>query len=144
MEVSNTQSYYSTANNNSDSTSSLSVQDFLKIMSAELQNQDPMSASGGGSNTDYISQLAQFSMLEEMEAISEGLDVINYMSQQQYSFSLIGKEVTLQNEEEIVTGEVEKVRFDNGYAVLVVNDKEYDMSMLIEVGKNDSLSESVE
>lgn len=144
MEVSNTQSYYSATTDNSDSTSSLSVQDFLKIMSAELQNQDPTGGSSGGSNTDYISQLAQFSMLEEMDTISEELDLINYMSQQQYSFSLLGKEVTLLSEDEIITGEVEKVRFDNGYAVLVVNDKEYDISMLVEVTQNDSSSESTE
>ncbi|MFZ7131490.1 MAG: flagellar hook assembly protein FlgD [Eubacteriales bacterium] len=132
MEVNGTNAY-----NTSDTTSgksSLSVDDFLQIMAAELKNQNPMGSEGGsGSNTDYISQLAQFTMLEQMTDISDGLDLISFMSQQQYSFSLIGKEVTVQDGEETVDGTVDKVKFENGYAIIVVNDQEYYLGSIIEV-----------
>lgn len=145
MDVNNTQgTNYTTNNAGSPSTGqqSITVDDFLRIMAAELQNQSPMGGEGGGSsNTDYISQLAQFTMLEQMSDISEGLDLLTFMSQQQYSFSLIGKEVTLQEEEGTVSGIVDKVKFENGYAILVVNDKEYYLGSVVEVNNTPDNSE---
>lgn len=113
---------------------SLNIDDFLKIMAAEISNQNPMGGESGGSNTDYISQLAQFTTLEQMGEITEGINILTLMNQQQHSFNLIGKEVTLSVEGEKVTGVVEKVKFDKGYAMLVVNDKEYPLGAVLEVG----------
>lgn len=114
---------------------SLDVDDFLKIMAAEISNQNPMGGGeGGGSNTDYISQLAQFTTLEQMAEITEGISMLTLMNQQQHSFNLIGKEVTLSIEGEKITGVVEKVKFDKGYAMLVVNNEEYPLGAVLEVG----------
>lgn len=119
--------------------SSLSMDDFLQIMAAEMKNQNPMGSEGGGSgsNTDYISQLAQFTSLEQMKSISDNLSLLTLMGQQQYSFSLIGKEVTVSDGEGTVTGIVEKVKFDSGFAVLKVNDKEYNLGSVIEVANQE-------
>lgn len=114
---------------------SLSMDDFLQIMAAEIKNQSPMGGDGGGSKTDYISQLAQFTTLEQMSSISESLDLLTFMSQQQYSFSLVGKEVTVLDAEGNVTGTVDSVKFDNGYALLQVNNKYYYLGSIIEVSK---------
>ena len=113
---------------------SLNVDDFLKIMAAEISNQNPMGGESGGSNTDYISQLAQFTTLEQMGEITEGINMLTLMNQQQHSFNLIGKEVTLTVGEEKITGVVEKVKFDKGYAMLVVNNEEYPLGAVLEVG----------
>ena len=113
---------------------SLDIDDFLKIMAAEISNQNPMGGESGGSNTDYISQLAQFTTLEQMAEITEGINMLTLMNQQQHSFNLIGKEVTLSVEGEKVIGVVDKVRFDKGYAMLVVNNKEYPLGAVLEVG----------
>lgn len=114
---------------------SLNVDDFLKIMAAEISNQNPMGGGeGGGSNTDYISQLAQFTTLEQMGEITEGINMLTLMNQQQHSFNLIGKEVTLIVGDEKITGVVDKVKFDKGYAMLVVNDVEYPLGAVLEVG----------
>lgn len=113
---------------------SLDIDDFLKIMAAEISNQNPMGGESGGSNTDYISQLAQFTTLEQMGEITEGINMLTLMNQQQHSFNLIGKEVTLTVGEEKITGVVEKVKFDKGYAMLVVNNVEYPLGAVLEVG----------
>lgn len=113
---------------------SLDIDDFLKIMAAEISNQNPMGGESGGSNTDYISQLAQFTTLEQMGEITEGINMLTLMNQQQHSFNLIGKEVTLSVEGEEIIGIVEKVKFDKGYAMLVVKDKEYPLGAVLEVG----------
>lgn len=113
---------------------SLDIDDFLKIMAAEISNQNPMGGESGGSNTDYISQLAQFTTLEQMGEITEGINMLTLMNQQQHSFNLIGKEVTLSVKDEKITGVVEKVKFDKGYAMLVVNGEEYPLGAVLEVG----------
>lgn len=119
--------------------SSLSIDDFLQIMAAEIKNQNPMGSDSGsgGSKTDYISQLSQFTSLEQMSDISESLNLMTLMSQQQYSFSLMGKEVTLSEGEGTVTGIVEKVKFQDGYAVLQVNNKDYYLGSVIEVANSE-------
>nr|WP_252894837.1 flagellar hook capping FlgD N-terminal domain-containing protein [Liquorilactobacillus satsumensis] len=51
----------STAYDTTKNSSSVSMDDFLKILSASMQNPSMSSdsSSGGSSSTDYVSQLAQ-------------------------------------------------------------------------------------
>ena len=113
----------------------LSVNDFLQIMAAEMKNQSPFGGGeSGGSKTDYLTQMAQFTMLEQMGEISESLNVLSLMNQQQYTIGLIGKEVTVMDQEEgEITGVVEKVKFQNGYAVIQVNDKSYNLGAIVDI-----------
>lgn len=125
-------------NSSKEGNSQLSVNDFLKIMAAELQNQSPMGADGGGgSKTDYISQLAQFTTLEELSSISESIGALTIMNQQQYAFNLIGKEVTA-NGEDTINGIVDKVKFQNGFAIVEVAGQDYHLSQISEV-RNDGV-----
>lgn len=117
--------------------SGLSVDDFLKIMAAEMQNQSPMgdSGGGGGSKTDYVSQLAQFTSLELMTDVVENLNYVNSMSQQQYAFSLIGKEVSLKVGEANISGLVEKIKFKEGLPMITVGGEDYQLGNIMEVGE---------
>lgn len=72
---------------------------FLKLMIAQLQNQDPLEPLDG---TDYSAQLAQFSSLEQMQNINETLNRsldANYLLSQSVNntmtANLIGKEVKI-------------------------------------------------
>ncbi|MDP4143289.1 MAG: flagellar hook capping FlgD N-terminal domain-containing protein [Bacillota bacterium] len=69
-----------------DKSDSMDKNSFLKILSAELSNQDP--SSSDNDPTKYISQLAQFTSLEQMANLN-GTMSLNSAS------SLIGKNVTL-------------------------------------------------
>ena len=122
-----------TVDGKNKSSSQLSVDDFLRIMAAEIQNQSPMSdEGGGGSKTDYITQLAQFTTLEELSSISESIGALTIMNQQQYAFSLIGKEVTLLGEN-LVNGTIDKVKFQDGFAIVEVEGVDYNLSQISEV-----------
>lgn len=133
-EASNSKKALNNDSNNGKN-NQLSVDDFLKIMAAEIQNQSPVGADGGGgSKTDYISQLAQFTTLEELSSISESIGALTMMTQQQHAFNLIGKEVTVHGEEEI-NGLVDKVKFQNGFAIVEVEGKDYHLSQISEVRK---------
>ena len=111
------------------SRSSLAVDDFLQIMAAEIQNQSPTGDSSGGSKTDYLSQLAQFTMLDQMTALSDSVNQLSMLNQ----VSLIGKNATIYNGEENVVGTVEKVKFYNSQVYLQVNNKDYEIGLLLEI-----------
>mgnify|MGYP004706546633 CR=1 FL=1 len=137
MEISRSNSLYmNQSNTDTTKKSSLSVEDFLQIMAAEIKNQSPMGSEGGGgggSKTDYISQLAQFTTLEQITSITESMSLLTMMNQQQYSFSLIGKEVTIASEDGNISGIVDRVKFENGFALIQVNNKNYNLGSVLEV-----------
>jgi flagellar basal-body rod modification protein FlgD len=73
--------------------------------------------------------------LQQIKEIGDGLNQSVRMSQQQQAFEMLGREVSVRDGEEIVTGKVEKVRFVDGYATIVVGGNEYYMSGIQEIGE---------
>lgn len=115
--------------------SDLNMEQFLQIISSAMSMPSfDGGGGGGGSETDYIGQMVQFGMLNAMNDLSETMQTNLLMGQQQQALSLVGKEVTITSEDDqLVMGPVDKVRFDNGYATLQVNGITYDMNDVIEV-----------
>ena len=113
----------------------LSVQDFLKIMAAEISNQNPMGgeSGGGGSKTDYLTQLAQFTTLDQMTSMAEGINQLKMLNQ----VTLIGKDVTVYNPEKNVQGVIEKVKFYNAEVYIQINGKDYPIGLLMEVANQE-------
>lgn len=73
--------------------SSLGKDDFLNLLMTQLQNQDPLNPQD---DKEFVSQLSQFSSLEQLTNISSGIDKLNTATTQQQMFSaagFIGKEV---------------------------------------------------
>lgn len=119
------------------SNTDLDQEDFLKILAAEISNPSlPGSESGsGGSQTDYMGTLLQMNLLEQVTDLTTAVQDTAMMTQQQQAISLMGKEVTLAGEDTgFTTGQVESVRFSNGFASIQVNGSEYNLSDIIEVG----------
>lgn len=132
MEINNNLSVGQTNTNtsNTKASSSLSVDAFLQIMAAEIKNQNPMGGeSGGGSKTDYLSQMAQFTMLDQLNTMTDSINQLNMLNQ----VSLIGKRVTIYNGGENINGVVERVKFYNSNVILQVDNKDYPIGLLMEV-----------
>ncbi|KZL94142.1 flagellar hook assembly protein FlgD [Clostridium magnum] len=75
---------------------------FLKILSAELSNQDPQNAKDG---TEFVAQMAQFAGLEQMANLNSSIRLTG-------ANSLIGKEVTLRKYDQsgnLYSGQVKNV-----------------------------------
>lgn len=91
-----------------ESSSSLGKEDFLNLLMAELQNQDPLSPMD---NKDMILQLAQFSAIEGTQNLNENME--NYIDTANLATasSLIGKQVVYQDTDTglEVVGQVDKI-----------------------------------
>lgn len=119
----------STSNLNVQSSKeSLDMQDFLDLLVAQMTNQDVMNPM---ENTEFISQMAQFSSLQAMSNLSE-------IAMQGQATSLIGKNVVVANYDSqgnlvVDEGVVQRVTIHSGETKLYVNDIEYDYSNVMEV-----------
>lgn len=136
--TSNTTDTNGTTKTNSAS-SELSMESFLQLIVAQMQNQDPMNPT---SQDTYMTQLAQLAMVQSINGMAQ-TTVITYAA------SLSGKEVTVaniknNNEIEEVVGTVTGVGFYNGEPILYVDGKAYSMSQLLAVGKLPELPEEGE
>ncbi|MCX7614248.1 MAG: hypothetical protein N2Z65_00665 [Clostridiales bacterium] len=121
--------YFNSTKSTSDSSSikkdksSLSLDDFLKILSAELQNQ---SMDNTVDNSQMITQMAQFSTITSMQELSAA-------TSKSYAVSLIGKTVNIvttdaNGKSKTVTGTVDKVNFEDGVPYLSVDGTDYETS----------------
>ena len=82
----------------------LGKDDFLKLLIAQLQNQDPTSPM---EDTQFISQMAQFSSLEQMTNMSTSFSRLASLMNSQEAYSTLGKTVELNVGETTTSGVVE-------------------------------------
>jgi flagellar basal-body rod modification protein FlgD len=81
----------------SSSTPTLGANDFLKLLMAQLQNQDPLQPTDG---TEFVTQLAQFSQVQQSQTQTTTLATISTQLQgmsNSNASDLVGKTVTVQN-----------------------------------------------
>ncbi|OPY93136.1 MAG: Basal-body rod modification protein FlgD [Syntrophaceae bacterium PtaU1.Bin231] len=84
----------SSASSSKTATKSLGKDDFLKMLLAQLKNQDPLKPLDG---TEFAVQLAQFSSLEQLNNMNSELKNLGVYQMTQgnaQAVSLIGKEIT--------------------------------------------------
>ncbi len=98
---------------------------FLQLLVAQMKYQDPLQPT---SNTEYISQYAQFSQVEQMQNMAGSMDL-------QRASQLVGKEVYIKTtgsdgETKYVQGKVDYVVYENGKAYLSINESLYSIDDL--------------
>lgn len=107
------------------SSNSLDKDAFLQLLVAQMKYQDPLEPT---SNTEYISQYATFSELEQMQNMSASMDLFR-------ASSLVGETVLLkvrdsQGRTVNVQGNVDYVVYEKNKAYLSVNGDLYSMDDL--------------
>ena len=112
---------------------------FMKLLVNQLRYQDPLSPAKNG---EFVAQLAQFSSLEQMEALNQnivGLAMLQQsnelMSQLTNSSVLIGMSVryTDPTTGDLEEGTVDSVRIEDGIAMLIVNGEAIPLALVSEV-----------
>lgn len=98
---------------------------FLQLLVAQMQYQDPLEPT---SNTEYISQYAQFSQVEQMQNLAA-------TSELGRATSLVGQQVYIKTTDskgdvKYVDGKVDYVVFENNKAYLAIDEELYSLDDL--------------
>jgi len=95
---------------------SLGKDDFLKLLIAQLSNQDPTSPI---ENTEFIAQMAQFSSLEQMTNMSAEFTKLAGVFRVSEASSMLGKTVELNVGDTTTTGVVQAATREEKPRVMV-------------------------
>lgn len=123
----------SLSSSSKSSGSTLGKEAFLQLLVAQMKYQDPLEPT---SNTEYISQLATFSSLEEMQNL-------NSTATDSFAASLVGKQVILKVTSDTtgattwVYGQVDYIMREGGKTYLSVDDGLYSIDDLDTVADAD-------
>jgi flagellar basal-body rod modification protein FlgD len=102
----------------SDRMNELTMTDFIKMMTAELTNQDPTNPM---SNTEMLAQIGQIRSITSNDKLTTGIEALTLGQALSTASSLIGKNVTgMNSQNETVSGKVDKVTIEDGKAKLFV------------------------
>lgn len=92
---------------------------FLQLLTKELSNQDPLNPMDG---TDFITQLAQLSTLEQMRTMNTTLQAVHEMQQVMQANSLIGRLIrATETDGSVIEGQVMGVSFRDEEVILDVD-----------------------
>jgi flagellar basal-body rod modification protein FlgD len=100
---------------------------FLQLLVSQLKNQDPLNPM---KDTEFISQLATFSSLEQMSSMNSSMT--NLLQQQYYAnnANMLGKQITTSDG---LTGVVTKVTKEDSAMYLYVGTNKYSMSDIVSI-----------
>jgi flagellar basal-body rod modification protein FlgD len=101
----------------SESAATLNYNNFLKLLLAQMKNQDPTAPMD---STDYMAQLATFSQVEQSMIGNSKLDALLSSSALSQADSVIGRTVTSSDGE--ISGQVASVRITNEGALAKLSD----------------------
>ncbi|MCR5590924.1 MAG: flagellar hook capping protein [Lachnospiraceae bacterium] len=116
----------SEAKNNTAKSGDLDKEAFLQLLVTQMKYQDPLEPTD---NTEYVSQLATFSELEQMTNLVASSDLTR-------ASQLVGQYVTvkekneLTGEETLIGGKVDFVTVENGKGYLNIDDGKYSIDNL--------------
>lgn len=91
--------------------SQIGIEDFLRILVAQLNYQDPLKPMD---NTEFVTQLAQFTSLQQTQDTNAKIaDLLSVQATTQ-SIGLLGKTVDVNSDGTAQSGVVQAVNFNNG------------------------------
>jgi len=110
--------------------------DYMKLLTTQLQNQNPLEPLD---NNEMALQLAQFSQLQQLESMNASFAKVLSTTERNYANSLIGKEISFASEDEtgtsdITSGIIEEVINDvDGRIILVAGNNAFALEDVISV-----------
>ena len=110
----------------------LDKNDFLKILITQLSHQDPTQPMD---DKAFVSQMAQFSSLEQMTNMSEGLTKVADLIARSQAVSLLGSAVEVSSGGATVSGIVEAVT-SGDFPQVLVNGQYYDFTQVQKVKRD--------
>ena len=117
----------------------LGKDDFLKLMIAQMRNQNPMEPQ---KDTEFIAQLAQFSQLEGIDKLNTTVNSLLSMQGLTQGANLIGKSVVYDKDAagNSASGTVDSVKANNGQIQLIIGANTVNLSQIRSVAASTSAS----
>lgn len=103
---------------------------FLKLLVAQLKNQDPLNPLD---SHQFIAQLAQLQSLEELRQLKETVGTLTNLVLANQASGLLGKKIRARTLEGELRGLVQSLRIQDGRALLSTDAGEVDLSQVVEV-----------
>lgn len=94
-------------------------EDFLKVLLAQLQFQDPLKPLD---NNEFIAQFAQMTSLEQTQQLNQKLDTVLSFQNSSLATGLLGRSIEAQTDTGVTVGEVTSVAFEQGVPSLTIKD----------------------
>lgn len=114
-----------------DKFSELKVDDFLKLMIAELQNQDPLDPTD---NSKLLEQVNQIRSVQSSTQLTTTLNAVLLGQNLSSASGMIGKEVRgLSSDGAEVSGRVDRVSIEEGAPVMHVGAKQLTLNNIREI-----------
>ncbi len=114
----------------SNPATTLTQADFLKLLTVQLAQQDPMKPMD---DTAFVGQMAQFTALQQSSDIDTQITALNANNSLQTGAGLIGSTVTLKTSTGNITGQVQSEDSSSGSVQINVNGTLYPLSQVIGV-----------
>ena len=109
----------------------LGKNDFLRLLTTQLQHQDPMNPQD---DMGFIGQMAQFSALEQTTNMAAALERYGTSQQVAQSIGLIGHEVDAEDSTGAkLTGKVDSVNIAAGSIVITVGSTKLSPGQILEI-----------
>ena len=119
------------ASDDSKSSATLQMEDFLQLLTSQISNQDPLEPM---KDTEFISQMANIASLEQMQQFSKGFESFANSHKDMVAQAYLGRVVEIKSGGEQLSGTVHSVeRTDDGKISVLVNDKAYDPNNIVKV-----------
>ncbi len=108
----------------------LGQEEFLRLITVQLTNQDPLKPTD---DTSFMAQMAQFSALEQSSQMARDMAALRSDLHFQSASALLGREVTVHTDSGPVTGIVDSVDSSSGSVRLIIGGKAYSPADVLRV-----------
>lgn len=114
------------------SRAAINQEDFLKVLLAQLQFQDPLKPLD---NNEFIAQFAQMTSLEQTQQLNKKLDTVLSFQNSSLATGLLGRSVEAQTETGTAVGEVTSVAYEQGLPSLTIKNSQDEFITGISLGQ---------
>ena len=119
------------ASEDSQSSATMQMEDFLQLLTSQIRNQDPLEPM---KDTEFISQMANIASLEQMQQFSKGFEMFASSHKDMVAQAYLGRAVEIKSGSEELSGIVNAVeRSEDGKISVLVNNKSYDPNEIVKV-----------
>lgn len=135
---------YTATSSSSNDSRALGKQDFLKLLVAQLRYQDPLNPMD---NAEFMSQTAQFSMLEELQNMSSLIEGSAFVQKVAQAATMVGMRAQVMDPvtREPVTSPITGVSIQDGEVFLIIDEIAYRFEDVVELyGAQDALAQNLE